>query len=268
MKKSKQCTYSPELAVESLQTSFWDTDPSLQSSGMTTQPTSSESDQQTDGLTDSRSGMETLENLTHMTTKDEWIAFMRDSHARIFQSQEVKQALQKAQGLDFTAKSYALLTRYDLDTCSWKTLQTSLVEMTDECSEQSLETLPSAAMMRSGLVYQLPKLAQTISETGGGSWPTPDANCGARGSQPNWTPKRKSGQPAQYTINQAVRDKPWPTPSASDNRDRGNMSNPSVQRRKALGKQIMLSQEAGGALNPPWVEWLMGWPVGHTDLKR
>ena len=24
----------------------------------------------------------------------------------------------------------------------------------------------------------------------------------------------------------------------------------------------------GGKLNPMWVEWLMGWPLGWTDLKR
>ena len=23
----------------------------------------------------------------------------------------------------------------------------------------------------------------------------------------------------------------------------------------------------GGKLNPTWVEWLMGWPLGWTDLK-
>ena len=23
----------------------------------------------------------------------------------------------------------------------------------------------------------------------------------------------------------------------------------------------------GGSLNPPWVEWLMGFPIGWTDLK-
>ena len=23
----------------------------------------------------------------------------------------------------------------------------------------------------------------------------------------------------------------------------------------------------GGPLNPTWVEWLMGWPLGWTDLK-
>jgi DNA (cytosine-5)-methyltransferase 1 len=100
-------------------------------------------------------------------------------------------------------------------------------------------------------------------------WPTPDANCGKRGTQPEWTSKRKSGHPAQYTINQAVRDR-FPTPQASDNRDRGNMSNPSIQRRIAKGKQIMLSQSVdqnSGQLNPMWVEWLMGWPIGWTDLK-
>jgi hypothetical protein len=24
---------------------------------------------------------------------------------------------------------------------------------------------------------------------------------------------------------------------------------------------------AGGRLNPTWVEWLMGWPIGWTDLE-
>ena len=64
--------------------------------------------------------------------------------------------------------------------------------------------------------------------------------------------------------------KKFPTPQASDNRDRGNMSNPSIQRRVAKGKQIMLSQSVdpnSGQLNPTWVEWLMGWPLGWTDLK-
>jgi hypothetical protein len=49
-------------------------------------------------------------------------------------------------------------------------------------------------------------------------------------------------------------------------RDRGNMDNPSIQRRVALGKQVNLGMAAGGALNPTWVEWLMGFPLGWTDL--
>jgi hypothetical protein len=30
---------------------------------------------------------------------------------------------------------------------------------------------------------------------------------------------------------------------------------------------MMVASETGGALNPPWVEWLMGWPIGWTDLQ-
>jgi len=26
------------------------------------------------------------------------------------------------------------------------------------------------------------------------------------------------------------------------------------------------AQETNGALSPDWVEWLMGWPTGHTSL--
>jgi DNA (cytosine-5)-methyltransferase 1 len=62
----------------------------------------------------------------------------------------------------------------------------------------------------------------------------------------------------------------WPTPQASDNRDRGNLSSGAVKRRMEKGKQISLSQsvsEVSGQLNPTWVEWLMGFPTGHTDLK-
>ena len=162
-----------------------------------------------------------------------------------------------------------LLAKYNPNTALWKTAQCSLIEDL----EQSLEIWPRWGSMRNGECYRQPMLAQTTSETEFGlseqTWPTPDANCGQRGTQPNWTPKRKSGHSAQYTINQAVRDR-FPTPQASDNRDRGNMSSPSVKRRLKIGKQVSLGQsvsETSGKLNPEWVEWLMGWPLGWTDLK-
>ena len=91
-------------------------------------------------------------------------------------------------------------------------------------------------------------------------WPTPDANCGQRGTQPNWTPKRKSGQPAQYTINQAVRDRMYPTPTAHNAKE---CASPSEYNRNTP----TLATHAGGKLNPTWVEWLMGWPLAWTDLK-
>jgi len=50
----------------------------------------------------------------------------------------------------------------------------------------------------------------------------------------------------------------WPTPVSDD-----------TSHRKAKYAQggTALSTKAGGQLNPEWVEWLMGWPLGWTDLK-
>ncbi len=62
----------------------------------------------------------------------------------------------------------------------------------------------------------------------------------------------------------------WPTPQASDNRDRGNASTPAIARRIEAGKQVMLSMTVStesGRLNPEWVELLMGWPKGWTRLS-
>ena len=92
-------------------------------------------------------------------------------------------------------------------------------------------------------------------------WPTPDANCGMRATQELWTPKRKSGHQAQYSINQAVRDS-FATPTARMWKDNG--TSPAELNRNSE----TLAVQAGGNLNPMWVEWLMGWPLGWTDLKQ
>jgi DNA (cytosine-5)-methyltransferase 1 len=95
------------------------------------------------------------------------------------------------------------------------------------------------------------------------SWPTPRASDAENAS--------KSRRDSNAQLREAVqRPHLWPTPQASDNRDRGNMSSGAIKRRVGKGKQIMLSQSVShtsGALNPMWVEWLMGYPLGHTDLK-
>ncbi len=66
------------------------------------------------------------------------------------------------------------------------------------------------------------------------------------------------------------RQRLWPTPTASDNRDRGHKGMPAIKRRMEKGKQLNLSMvvsETSGSLNPQWVEWLMGYPEGWTDLE-
>ena len=180
--------------------------------------------------------------------------------------------------------------KYSPDSCSWKTHQCSLLGDLDEF----LETWPQWGLMRDGECWEQLTLAQTIRGTGfglspnnetffhtpcttgldGGSnsrkalkkrlLPTPDAS--QRGPTKDYNPQAKS-QSGRTLQSFAAK---FPTPQASDNRDRGNMSNPSVQRRVAIGKQISLSQSVhptSGQLNPTWVEWLMGWPLEWTDLK-
>jgi len=55
----------------------------------------------------------------------------------------------------------------------------------------------------------------------------------------------------------------WPTPRA--NKPEGYSS----ERFRPTLAQIATEQDKplGGQLNPDWVEWLMGWPIGWTDLK-
>ena len=64
----------------------------------------------------------------------------------------------------------------------------------------------------------------------------------------------------------------FPTPAASDHHQRRKTAN---WRGEDLVSMVTEMEEiggnqqpkAGGALNPTWVEWLMGWPLGWTDLK-
>lgn len=257
---SKRCTSLPESAVESLPTSFSGTSQLSLLSGTNTPVQSSESESQTDGLTECQCGKAMSKCLIHPNTKDEWIAFMQDSLARTLARPDIKLALAKIRGLDFTERFYALPMRFDLHTCSWRMSQQSLLDATVNGSELSLATLPREATMLSGFVYPLPKLAQYTKETDGGCLPTPCASTGGAGKNPNNPRGVHQGNPLATYVAM------FPTPCAWDNRNRGNLSNPSVQRRKKMGKQIMLSQ-GGGALNPTWVEWLMGFPIEHTALK-
>ena len=163
-----------------------------------------------------------------------------------------------------------LLARYNQDTALWKTAQCSLLEGL----EQSLEIWPRWGSMRNGECYRQPMLAQITKEKEFGlleKWPTPVSSPSVTSQTVGATlDLMNSREREQGTLMESVVKRMFPTPQASDNRDRGNMSNPSIQRRIAKGKQIMLSQsvdENSGQLNPPWVEWLMGWPIGWTDLN-
>lgn len=285
--KCEPCTYSPESVEDSSQTLYSDTRQSSLWSGMPTPAKSSENAPPKDGSQTCQCGKEMSDCSIHPSTPEKWIASMRDSLARTLALPGIKRALDMRHDPAFIEKSSVLLASFYRDTCSLKTCQQSLV--TD--SEPYSQTLPRWGSLRNGDVSEHPIAAHRITGIGGSYWPTPKAqnangagvhgNGGldlqtkvqmfptptvTSGAQVAWD--KTPGQTGGTTLAGYV--KYWPTPSANDNRDRGNLSMPSIQRRQKLGKQLMLSMvvsETSGQLNPSWVEWLMGFPIEFTASK-
>jgi hypothetical protein len=198
--------------------------------------------------------------------------YLEDFHAKTSQLQgEVMDLMENDQECGITW--HGLLAKYDPDSHLWRTVQCSLLEDLNE----SLQTFPKWGMTVNGELFLRPTWEQTIDENESGLWRTPDTCAGGALSEKvilkmasgDW--KRPSGALMQLRLQDQVRHPNlWPTPKLSDYKNRGNMSNPSIQRRAAKGKQMDLSMVAhptSGQLNPTWVEWLMGWPLGWTDLK-
>ena len=137
------------------------------------------------------------------------------------------------------------LARYDRATSLWETSQLCLGEGLETFSE----TWPRSGMMRSGTAYRLPPLVRLTAATASGLWPIPRANDGEkRGEIAN---DIRSGLPAAA--------KHWPTPTSRDWKS-GKASQATMDRNARP-----LSEVVGGTLNPMWVEWLMGVPLGWTD---
>ena len=156
---------------------------------------------------------------------------------------------------DCGQKWRASFARFDQSAFMWKTAQCSLLEGSGEFSE----TWPRWGSMRNGVSYLRQMPAHPICESASGLWPTPTV-CG------NYN---RPGASATSGMGLATAVKMWPTPCASASKG----SSPASLTRKTgksrandrIDHAVMASD--GGQLNPEWVEWLMGWPIGHTGLK-
>jgi len=269
--------FSRALVAEYLGENCLDGEPSVQSNGKPTPQAYLLRDRMTESWTRFPSGM-TYAHLTANLGEELLTLFREDFHAKTFPLVE-KETDSKESEVPCGTRWRGWLARFDPDLSLWKTAQSSLFAEESE----SLQTLPKWGMTASGLLWELPMLAHLTSETESGyllptptasmmpcegtvrimrkhwqsgeftleeasaiagrdvrkpqgkvqAFPTPSASMGSRGTQAEWTPMRKSGHPAQYTLNQALRD---------------------------LTGKI-------GKPNPRWTEWLMGLPMGWTDLK-
>jgi len=194
----------------------------------------------------------------------------------------------KASAAVYGQSSPVLLASYDHVTQSWRTSQHFLDEGLTEFSE----TWPRSGMMRNGIAYQLPPLALLTAGTESGLLPTPTASVGGPNHQSAtvqkgehglnlagyaqmWpTPRSCSAMAATITpesvwdpkrfpnLETVVGQRMWPTPCARDWKDNGKSPAELARNTKTL------ATHAGGQLNPTWVEWLMGFPDGWTDLSN
>jgi len=191
---------------------------------------------------------------------------------------------------------------FDRESSSWRTAQLSLAGGWDEFSL----TWPRAGMTRNGTAFLRQPLVPLISVIGSTSWLTPSAN-DCKPSGPKETEQMmlyEAGQNVPDTYKRlrsqvAARER-VPTPTVNDAKNStcppsqrgraslvghimrtGLVSTPTATRRGSYkeGRTIKkggcrnLSEDVAalgtrGELNPEWVEWLMGFPIGWTDCEQ
>ena len=178
--------------------------------------------------------------------------------------------IEKEKGQVFGQSSIGSLANYDPSTQLLKMSQQSLLED----STSFLETLPKQGMMQNGNVLEQTKLVLDIEDKEFGLLPTPT-------TQESEHPKAtltKSGRrlskngKTSHSLNLADSVKLQaigtllPTPVASDHKMRRPTKNWSGN---DLVSQVSILENNGTKcvyLNPSWVEWLMGYPIGYTDI--
>lgn len=140
-----------------------------------------------------------------------------------------------------------LLANYDPATLSWKTLQCSLV-LFDDMPESLglpplgsyLETWPRSGMTQSGTAYRLPPLVRHTKESAFSSW---------RDAQ--------TGRIERWIPTVLVENLPRSTKAREVHK-----SSP-----RLLDYCRQMESEPRGEISPMYAEWLMGFPVGWTDLE-
>ena len=270
----------PEQGEESLEENSLDGEPSVLLNGNLTQLAYLPPDKMTDFSRLSRIGM-TFKPLTADRGEELLTLYLEVSRAKTSQPQE--------KGMDLTENEAECgntwrgwLAKYDPNTCSWKTPQCSLLGEEPE----SLATLPRWGMTVNGLLWEQPMLEPITKETECGLLPN--------GADSFHTPNT-SGLNGGSNSRKALQNRQWASPNARDWKDsgssQGNRKSPNLgtqvhwptPRTKGMcggsGSWDLLNKNTtieearqmgagnGGKLNPTWVEWLMGWPLGWTDLK-
>lgn len=170
----------------------------------------------------------TFERFLPSTLKVRSISSAAAFRVRTSASQEMV-AVWKESRVDFSSRSLGLPMHFDLPTYSWRTSQLLLFGGWSVFSE----SFPQEGMIADGRCYPLARLVPITEETVGGVWPTPTKRDWKDGSK-----KSCQNVPSNRLLGREVHQHPM-TEYCQD----------------------------GGKLNPRWVEWLMGYHGGFTELS-
>ena len=157
----------------------------------------------------------------------------------------------------FGPSSHDAFAYYDPYSCSWKTCQGSFLP---ECQTYS-ETWPRAGMTRNGTAYRRPPLVPRNAVTESGllpnnqMYPTPKSSP----SGPDFARANRQRSGGDDLATAVARMYPAPTVACAT----GGQTSRGGDRKD----EPLLAGIVGGPLNPAFVEWLMGFPLGWTDLE-
>ena len=255
--------YSQALVEEYLGDISLDGEQSVPLSGNPTPQAYCAPDKMTDFSRLSRFGM-TYKPLTENRGQELLTLYLEDFlvPTSVPQKKEQKELMEKP--LECGEKWRASFAKYDQDSASWKTHQCSLLGDLDEFSE----TWPQWGLMRDGECWEQRTLEQTIRGTEFGlleqMWPTPCAT-DYKGSGKTGTLRDRLDYAAERGATKS-KNYTWPTPRTKGMCGGSGAwaqlkANTTIEEARAMGAGN------GGKLNPMWVEWLMGWPLGWTSLK-
>jgi hypothetical protein len=219
--------YSRVLVEEYLGENFSDGEQSAPSNGNPTQQAYCAPDKMTDFSRLSQFGM-TYKPLTESRGEELLTLYLEDFRAKTSAQQEkVMDLTESDQGCGDRWRGW--LAKFDPDSCSWRTAQCSLLEEEPEL----LQTLPRWGMTVNGLLWDAPNLEQSIKETEFGLWGTPTTSQDFKRVR-KLAPSEASGKHGTILVG-------------------------------SIGKEY--PHLIGRYLKPLVTEYLMGWPLGWTDLK-
>ena len=177
------------------------------------------------------------------------------------QAKEKEQTTQDTFGLGLEMP----LAHYNQSTQSWR--------MSEDISlwgeYKSLENLPKSGMTRNGVLYQQLEWVRPIDANESLLWPTPRSSSAMAEDLNSIRERLENGKNYKSRLEEAIAM--WPTPTYG--KLAGGTGGMQQIEAKYLAGEITTEERRamragnGGKLNPMWVEWLMGFPLGWTDLE-